>query len=252
MDTAKSSLTVIIPAYNEIRAIRETYESVKQALNESGIADYEILLATNAAPDGSHDGTPAVAEQISEEDSHARHIHYAQYVGLGFKYRNTSKTATKEYVIMVPGSNVIKEESLIDSFNLLGKAPLIIAYTANPEARPFLIRFVSKSFITLCNILFGLNLRYYNGTCMYLRRLLLLVPMSADDPCYNAEIVIYLLKSGVKYLEIPQTIKKVSAGRTFNLKSVWDASGTLASLFWKIYFKKIRVPIPEELRRTPA
>ncbi len=253
METSKKlSLTVVIPAYNEIRAIRDTYENVRQALEESAIADYEILFATNSAPDGTHDSTPEVASQIAKENPHARHIHYARYAGLGFKYRNTVKIATKDYIIMIPGSNVIEKKSLIESFSNIGKAPLTIAYTINPEARPFIVKFVSKGFITLCNILFGLRLKYYNGTCMYLRKILNLVPMSADNPCYNAEIVIYLLKSGIKYIEIPQTIRKVSVGRTFNLKSVWDTSGTIISLFWNIYFKKIKIAIPKELNRFYA
>jgi len=239
---SRPSLTIIMPAYNEVGAIRAAYESAVRAVQQADINDYEIIIETNTAPDGTHDGTPDVAEQISKEDSQVKHIHHNSYAGLGFKYRDAVNRATKDYVTWVPGDNDTIESSFVNILKHIGQAPMIIVYTLNPKARPFYIRTVSKGFVMFCNILFGLNVKYYNGINIFPRELLQKVPMSADNPAFMSEILIYLLKSGVKYIEVPQEIKYTPyPGKTFRLKSVQEVLCTLASLFYKIHFKKIRI-----------
>ena len=68
----KPSLTVIIPAYNEVQAIRKAYESASKIVPDAGISDYEIILVTNTAPDGTHDGTPDVAAEIAKDQPAVR------------------------------------------------------------------------------------------------------------------------------------------------------------------------------------
>ncbi|KKS80340.1 MAG: Glycosyl transferase, group 2 family protein [Candidatus Beckwithbacteria bacterium GW2011_GWA2_43_10] len=236
-----SSLTMIMPAYNEAGALRDAYETATRAINKAGISDYEILFITNTSPNGNHDGTPDIASQITEEDKHARLIHYDKYVGLGFKYKQGVSNALKDYVMMVPGDSDTVEESLVSILKHLGEKDMVITYTVNPKARPLYVRSVSKAFVLFCNLLFGLNMKYYNGICIYRKKLIEVVPAFSESPAYNAEILIYLLKSGVQYVETAQEIKKSSAGKTFRLASVMQAARTLSSLFWKIHFKKMRI-----------
>ncbi len=232
-----------MPAYNEVGAIREAYDSTTRAVGQAGISDYEIIIITNTDSSGNHDGTPTVAAQIAKEDFHARHIHFNNYVGLGFKYRQGVESAQKDYTMMVPGDNDTIESSLASILRYLGKAPVVITYTINPEARPFYIRFVSKGFVVFCNILFSLRMKYYNGICIYSKNLLQQLPAFSDSPSYNSEILIRLIKSGVKYIEAPQEIKKSFAGKTFRLKSVFEVLRAMALLFWEINIKGKRIKI---------
>lgn len=237
----KSSLTMIMPAYNEAGALRDAYETATRAINKAGIQDYEILIITNTSPNGSHDGTPDVASQITKEDAHVRHIHYDRYVGLGFKYKQGVINALKDYVMMVPGDSDTVEESLVSILKHLGEKDMVITYTMNPEARPLYVRSVSRGFVLFCNLLFGLKMKYYNGICIYRKKLIEAVPAFSESPAYNAEILIYLLKSGVQYVETAQEIKKSYAGKTFRFKSVIECVKTMTALFWKIHFKKARI-----------
>lgn len=234
------SLSVLVPAYNEIDNLRPAVESTVRALGKAGISDYEIIVITNTRRNGSHDGTPDLADKIVQENNQVRHIHNSAYVGLGFKFRQGAKAAVKEYVTFVPGDNETVEDSIAEIMSHIGEAPLVISYTANKEVRTWKRNFVSRGFTIVCNILFGLNLRYFNGICIYPRKILLAVPMSSDNFAYMAEIIVYLLKSGVKYKEVPMRIKPTSASASFKLKSVFEVLGTLAHLFWNIHFKKVR------------
>lgn len=240
MKTMKPSLSIIMPAYCEVKNLRTAYESTTRAIKGAGVSDYEIIIITNTRRDGSHDGTPDIAEELAKENPRARHIHNPAYVNLGFKFRQGAMTAAKDYVTWVPGDNETVESSIAEIMNHLGEAPMVISYTANRYVRKWKRRFVSRCFTVLCNILFGLRLKYYNGICIYSRELLQAVPMKSDNFAYMAEIIIYLVKSGVGYVEVPMLIKPTTATVSFKWSSAWEALGTLARLFWRIHFLRER------------
>lgn len=245
MDNSKPSLSVIMPAFNEGPRLRAAYETVSRAVRRAGIDDYEILMTISISPDGTHDGTPDTAAGIANRDSHVKLPYTPGFRGMGYRFREGLSAATKDYVIMVPGANHILENTLVEIFNHMGRAPLVITYTKNPEVRPLNVRLVSKSFATLCNIIFGLRLKYYNGIALYPRKLLQQVVV-ADSPAYNAGILIQLLKSGVDYIELPQELNPVSAGvpgRTFAFGNVTASLKTLAMIFWRVQIQKKRVQI---------
>ena len=243
MDNSKPSLSVIMPAFNEGPRLKAAYETVSRAVRKAGIDDYEILMTISISPDGTHDGTPDTAASIAKEDSHVKLPYTPGFKGMGHRFREGLTAATKDYVIMVPGANHILENTLVEIFNRMGKAPLIITYTKNPEARPPHVRMVSKSFAALCNLAFGLNLKYFNGICLYPRKLLQQVTV-ADSPAYNAGILIQLLKSGIGYIELPQELNPVSAGvpgRTFAFGNVVASLKTLILIFWLVNFQKKKI-----------
>ena len=245
MDNSKPSLSVIMPAFNEGPRLKAAYETVSRAVGKAGIDDYEILMTISISPDGTHDGTPDAAANIAKEDVHVKLPYTPGFKGMGYRFREGLLAATKDYVIMVPGANHILEKTLVEIFGHMGKAPLVITYTKNPEVRPSNVQFVSKGFAALCNIIFGLNLRYYNGIALYPRKLLQQV-IVADSPAYNAGILIQLLKSGVGYIELPQELNPVSAGvpgRTFAFSNVIASLKTLAMIFWLVQIQRKRVQI---------
>lgn len=240
---------MIVPAFNEANDIRDAYESVTRAVKAAGIDDYEIIIATNRALDGTDDGTPKISDEIASDDPRVMHIHHKSYADLGFKYRDAVTKAKKSYVVMVPGDNDTIESSFVNILKHVGKAPVVAVYTSNPEARPLYMRFVSRGFVVLCNLLFGMRLKYFNGICVLPRELLLRVPMSADNPSYMAEILIYLIRSGAKYIEVPQEIRYTpQPGKTFRIQSVINALRTLALLFWRVNVKGVRIPLSSEYK----
>ena len=149
--------------------------------------------------------------------------------------------ARKEYVTWVPGDNETVESSVASIFNHIGESEMITSYTYNKQVRKWKRRLVSRCFTELCNLLFGLRLKYYNGICIYPTKLLQKVPMKSDNFAYMAEIIIYLAKSGVAYKQVPMEIKPTTVSSAFKLKSVFEALGTLALLFWNIHFKRIKI-----------
>lgn len=245
----KSSLTIIMPAYNESAGLEDAYRTASRAVARAEIDDYEIIIVTRTAADGTHDGTPDIADKIASQDNRVRHLAYKN-VRLGYQYRQGVKNSTKDYVMMVPGDSDTIEDSLVTILTHIGEAPVISTYTQNSEARPLYIRFVSYGFVVICNIAFGLRMKYFNGISMHRRELLERIPEFSNSPAYMAVILIQLVKSKAKYLEIPQVIKISGPGKTFKAESVFSSLKALISLFWKINFKRMRVDIPPKHRRA--
>ncbi len=238
----KPSLSVIMLTYNEINSLRLAYNLLMNALKKAGIIDYEIIIATTVSPTGFHDGSPDLAVQISKENSRVHYVHSEVYKGMAHDFQKALEIASKEYVTMVPGSNVFEENSLAYVLSNLGRAEGIIAYTVNLEVRPFLVRWISRCFVLVCNILFVLNIKYYNGIFIFPTKFFRAVQTSALGGEYAAEILIYLLKSGAKYIQVPQIINPLlHAGRTFSLRNIKAAIKTLIFLFWKIHFERKRI-----------
>lgn len=243
-EAGQHSLTVIMPAFNEAENIRSAYEAAIRALTIAGITDYEFFIITATDRDGSNDGTPDIVAGIMEENPRARHFHTPCFTGLGYKYRAGVYAATKDYVMMIPANNLTEESSLVNLMLHIGQGDAIFTYTNNPEVRPSDVRLVSRIYVTLCNILFGLDMKYYNGISIVRRDLLLKVPLSTDDHSYMTEVVVYLARSGVPYLELPQFLKvSERAGRAWNMENSLKVLGSLGSLFWRINIDEERLKI---------
>lgn len=230
--------------YNEVKSLEQAYGTLLGGLKRAGVTDWEIIIATTVTPEGTHDGTPDLAAKIASEDLHVVHVHSKSYQGMAHDFRMALKIATKEYITMVPGSDVFEEDSLTNVLSYLGKAEGIIAHTSNWQVRPFVVRWVSKCFVLACNILFFLNLKYYNGLIVFPTKFVRAVPMSAGGGEYAAEITIYLVKSGMEYIQVSQKIRPIlHAGRTFCFRNVRRAFKSLTLLFWKINFQRKRVDL---------
>lgn len=232
-----------MPAYNEVKNLRLAHESVLRILQKAGIFNYEIIITTGMRRDGSRDDTTDIANRIAEEYEFTKSLYCDHFVGLGHKYHEAVQVATKEYIILIPGDGEFIEDSIVDVLGHIGEEKIIITYPDNPEVRKFKRRFISRSFTILCNILFGLNLRYYNGLNILPRRYLRKVTMECDNFAYMAEILIYLVKSGISYIEVPFGTKLSVSSSAFNFRSVLETLGTLALLFWNIHFKRVRIKL---------
>jgi len=159
-------ISVIIPAYMEAANIMAAVQNTLWALKEAQVEDYELLIITCLRRDGTHDGTPDIAESLAKQDRHIRVFHNS-YISLGAKYWQGVDAAKCRYVVLVPGDDELPKESLRDILSHLGEADILTTYTTNTEVRPLKRRLISRTFTSLVNFSTGLKLRYYNGDCVH-------------------------------------------------------------------------------------
>jgi glycosyltransferase involved in cell wall biosynthesis len=237
MAKEKPSISIIVPCYNEEGNLKGTIEAVKGALSSvNRFSSHEILVYN----DCSTDSTGPLADEIAKKEKNIKVIHNQKNMGFGFNYTDGVKRASKDYIMMVPGDNEIPLRAIEKVMARAGDADVIIPYTSNPGVRPFSRRVISRAFVALINAMFGLNVTYYNGTCLVKSRLLKKVPLKTWGFAYMAAILVRLLKSGASYSEVGVEIAQRSSGKTkaFAFRNVVSVVKAIMTLFWDVRVKE--------------
>lgn len=221
-------LSVIVPALNEQDHIADAVAEATRIVAPR-FRDYELLLFN----DGSVDRTGEIMEELAARDPHLRVFHHDRPRNLGGVYRHGVEVARFEYVITVPGDNENPGYALIPVLDALGTAEIVIPYPVNQHARPLHRRVGSVGYTALVNLLFGLDIPYYNGTVVHRLENLRAVTQRTDSFAYQTEILVKLLRRGTTHTDVPIEIdarpgaRRSSGLRLRNLVAVLHALGAL-------------------------
>ena len=233
----KTSLTIIVTAYNEEKTIAETVADTIKALKKYK-ADYEII----AVNDCSVDRTGKILNTLARKDRRLRIVHNRVNKNIGYNMRLGGSLAKKEFcMVFVNGDGPPTQDSFSKLFSAIGKKELVLGYSLNYGNRHWFRRFLSLAFAKILNFLFGFNIRYYNGPVILKTEVWKTIPMTIDNFAYMAEVTTTLLKRGVTYLEVP-VVFSIPEQKGLNMvmlrRNIFGVATTLASLFWRINIKK--------------
>ncbi len=202
--------------------------------------DYELLLFD----DGSRDRTGAIMDELAAADPrHVRVTHNPSSWNLGGVYKQGIALARMEYLLMVPGDNENPAHALQAPFDAIGRADIVLPYPVNSDVRGFARHAVSRVFVGLLNRLFGLRVRYYNGTVIHRTANLKGLRIKTSSFAYQAEILIKLLCAGKSFVEVPVQIDPPKEGRrsrAFRWRNMVQVGRTLGDLFMDI---RVRRPL---------
>ena len=230
-----NSLSVVIPARNEEGNLKACVETVREVL-EGITDDYELIIVN----DGSTDGTGALAELLMTEISGVKVVHNAQGLGLARTYRNGAGIASKTYVALIPGDNEIQPSSMRAIFEAIGKADIVVPFTANQESRPWMRRQLSRTFTGTVNFLFGFDLRYYQGPCIYPAAVLRTLRVTTWGFVFLTEMLVRALAAGYHPVEVPMYIqpRQFGSSSAVSARNVVTALKTVVRLFWDIKVRR--------------
>lgn len=231
----KKTVTIIIPAFNEEKNIAGAVRGALTAVRGT-VSDYEILVID----DGSTDKTVYEAEKLAKRNKKIKLIKHARNLGFGLTIKEGIKKARQEYVVGFPGDNDTSAVSLRNIIIKAGRKDLIISYTRNSGTRSVARRLFSKSFVVLMNLIFGLKLRYFNGSFICKTRLLQNENLTSEGFAIYAEAKVRLLKKGYSYMEIPftHTGRKHGQSKAVSWKSVGHTFVTVYHLIKDIHFAR--------------
>lgn len=226
------SLSIVIPALNEQENIENTCIEIHKVFKEINIK-YEILIVD----DGSTDNTFVIAKKLSNKSKNIKVFRHQKNLGFGAAYRTGSLNANKTHVIMIPGDNAHPAEGLLPIIKEIGTKDIIIPYPKNPNARSIIRRVISKLFVSIFNIWFGMKLNYYNGLVLHRADYLKKTNQKTNGFAYQAEILVKLINSGATFKEIPVKIKERESGssRAFRFKNLCQIISCFLYLTYKIW-----------------
>src|SRR3989344_2097930 len=230
----KIRISVMVPSLNEEENLEDTIDEIKSGIKGT-TNSYEVIIFN----DGSTDSTGKIAEKIAQKDKHVTVFHNKTPRGMGFCYREGLKKAKFEYYMYIPGDNQFPGKALKKMLLEVGKADIVIPYVTNMNIRPVLRQLLSATFTHSINMLFGLNISYYNGTVIHKKNLLETALPKTHGHAYQAEILVRLIKRGASYTEVGYNMVERYAGSTsaFKLKNVKSVFRSILSLFWELQLK---------------
>lgn len=234
-----SSLSVIVPAFNEQTDLEATVETLLRALAET-VDDHEIVVVD----DGSSDATSAIADRLARSHPAVRVLHNEKNMGLGYSYVRGVDAARKQAAVFVPADNGWPYESLVSLLRLLGSADVVTSYSTNPKVRPLGRRLISSGYTRLLNTLFGHRLRYYNGLTVYPTEFLRSRPVTTFGFGFMAEVLLKALARGVSCVEVGLPIAERAGGASKALRprNVISVVATIARLFWQLRIRSVVSP----------
>lgn len=236
---ATRSLSVFVAAFNELENLAPTVETILRSLRVS-IEDYEIIIVD----DGSTDGTYEVADELAARYPAVKVVHNPRNMGLGYGFIAAIEVATKESFVFVPGDNTWPYRSLHELFGNLGKADVITTYTTNPEIRSLPRRMLSTTYTTGLNMMFGLNMRYYNGLTIYPTAWFRENAVTTFGFASMAEALLKAIHQGLSFIEVACAIEERVSGtsKAVSLSSLQGVAATIGRLFFDLRIRSRKGP----------
>lgn len=211
------SLSICIPALNEEKTLRGSVADLREALGGS-VGRLEIIIVD----DGSTDATGRIADEIAGECPGIKVIHHECKKGLGAAYRHALSLATGDYFTWFPADHENNAAQFLAYLPYLDERTVVTSHHRGQDRRSLKRRIVSRTYSGLLNMLFGLDLAYYNGLAVFPIKVLRSSPPVADGFIFSAEALIRAVRAGCRVKELFVPLGKRSTGESKAL--------TLASL----------------------
>jgi len=221
------SLTVIVPAFNEEKNLEASVREILDAANKSDLS-IEIIIID----DGSKDGTWDCAQRVQNSNSQVKCIKNESNKGLGGTYKVGLAASQSEYITWVPADCSHGSGSLLDAYQAIGDADIIIPVPTNPQVRPLSRQLISRLFTAIVNGSTKLNIPYYNGLSVHKKTLLDGIKVGTDGFGFQAEIIVKLIRGGASYKLVDTHISERKGGfsKAFTLKNMLQVLKTLINL----------------------
>jgi len=230
------SLSIIMPALNEEKNIKEAIFSSISALKKNNITG-EIIVVN----DGSSDSTRQIVEDIGKENPLIRLINHDTPKGIGYSFFDGVKNSKNDVVVFFPGDNENDPDDALAFYVLMEKVDIIIPFIHNVEIRDRIRRVISSLYRFIINLSFGTNINYTNGTVFYRRSILEGLELKSEGFFYQAELLVKLIRKGYMFAEIPNflSVRRDGKSKATTFNSFICVMKNYLRLFFDIHIRRI-------------
>ena len=227
----KIEVSFAIAALNEQRLIadfvNQAHETAMQHLD-----NFEFILID----DGSTDRTGAIMDSLADSLENTSVMHNAHNRGLGQCYKLALASARYPFYMLLCGDGGLPASSLPPILARVGEADMVLPHITNLHRIKSPARYaISRAYTGLLNLLFGLDIKYYNGLPVHRVDLLRGLSIGSDGFGFQAEIIIKLIRSGHTYTQVDvEGSEKSGRSRALKLGSIFSVFGTFANLIREI------------------
>ena len=195
-----SSLSIVLPAYNEEANAASAVEQVSTVAQQLGI-EYEIILVN----DGSADRTGEIGRELMERVPHFRLVEHYPNRGYGGSLKAGFAAATKDLIAFVPADNQFDFGEIHLLLDALDGADIVSGYRAKREDH-FVRRLNALGWNTLVRVLFGYLCHDIDcGFKLFRREILDHVHLASDGAMIDTELLAGARARGFRIAEVPVT-----------------------------------------------
>ena len=195
-----SSLSIVLPAYNEEANVERAVEQVSRVARELGM-DYEIILVN----DGSADRTGEIGHELEGRIPNYRLVEHYPNRGYGGSLKAGFEAATKELIAFVPADNQFDFGEIAALLEALDGADIVSGYRAQRED-PFVRKLNAFGWNTLVSVLFGRLCRDIDcGFKLFRREILGHVTIESNGAMIDTEFLAGAKARGYRIAEVPVT-----------------------------------------------
>ena len=193
-----SSLSVVLPAYNEEANVERAVEGVSSVAQQLGI-DYEIILVN----DGSTDRTGEIARELMQRVPSFRLVEHYPNRGYGGSLRAGFAAAMGDLIAFVPADNQFDFREISRLLERLDEADIVSGYRAERQDT-FIRKLNGFGWNTLVRLLFGYLCRDIDcGFKLFRREVLERVTLASDGAMIDTEFLAGARARGFRIAEVP-------------------------------------------------
>ena len=230
------SWTIILFGYNESKTIKDVFFKSKDIISQI-TNDYEIIIID----DGSTDNTLQIATKSHKQNNNIKVINNLNNLGLGGAIKKGLQYAKLNKIMFEPGDNCHKRTEIKKLININNNYDLVLTYYSNIQIRSFFRTLFTKLYTPFLNLIFGLNLPYYNGLGIYKRSILKDINIYTNSFTWQIEVLLKLFKTkNINYILVPTKLDERIDGesKAFNLKNSILVTYSIIRLFLLKFFLK--------------
>lgn len=221
-------ITIAITCFNEALFIIATIEDIVRALDEVGVSCEVIVI-----DDHSTDNSVAVIRDYINQHPDLPIILKVndKNRGLAYNYLEAAFLGVGKYYRWVGGDNSEPKDSLVRLFKHIGVADIVIPFHIN-KSRTRFRRKLSLLFTIIVNLVSGYNIKYYNGSSIYLRYNVMRWHSHSYGFGFQADMINRMLDEGFSYAQIsyPTVERKSNDSTALTMRNVLSVLHTLLEI----------------------
>ncbi len=211
MKNKEYGISVIIPAYNEEKGIKDVIICNSKTFQELNI-DYEIIIVD----DNSLDKTRDIAISLVSSCPNLQVLHHEKNQGSGEAFRTGIAHATKDYVIFAPVDNPLEQEDLRAYLPRIDICDIVVGFRIERVGYSLFARFASFAYNRiLVPLLFNIGVGDVNWIQIYRRNLFTdkVIVFNSKSLFWLVEILVCARRKRLIIAEVPARMKKRLHGR---------------------------------------
>lgn len=231
-----SSLSIVLPAYNEAENVAGAVKEVSGVAQQLG-TDYEIILVN----DGSSDRTGEIARELEQRIPNFHLVEHHPNRGYGGALKAGFAAATKELIAFTPADKQFVFSEIERLLAKIDGADIVSGYRADRQD-PLIRKFNALGWNSLVTILFGHLCRDIDcGFKLFRREVLEHVNIISDGAMIDTEFLAGAKARGFRIADVPVTHLPRTAG---------EATGANVAVIVKAFrdLARFRLRLSRELR----